>query len=180
MGIRRGYTLLELLVVLAVLLILGLAVSLTMEGNYANTRQKAAADLIRARIADARSRAIERGEWFRVAVSEDGTRLRVAPDTPQFATYAANEAPAFLATVTEDRFDKATAAVLADSGQEPARDGEWITIATLKPDGTCKEEQVLVEVREGDLAPIYIRVRGVTGTASVVRQPPPNLPGGRP
>ncbi|MCS7020925.1 MAG: prepilin-type N-terminal cleavage/methylation domain-containing protein [Gemmataceae bacterium] len=167
----QAYTLLELLVVLAVLLIVGLAVSLTLEGNYADTRQKAAADLLRARIADARSKAMERGQWFRVAISSDGTRVRVAPDTPEFAAYSADDPPVFTAAVTEDRLDKATLAVVSTGDSEQVQDGEWITVATLKPDGTCKEDQVLVEVREGNNAPIYVRIRGITGTAAIIRTP---------
>lgn len=169
-GRRGGYTLLELLAVLAVILILGLAASLTLEGNYADTRLKAAADLLRARIADARSRALERGQWYRVATSNDGRRLRVAPDTTEFAAYAADDPPAFNASVTEDQLDKATLRVVSvDGGNEPVRDGDWVTIATLKPDGTCKEDQVLVEVQEGNLAPLYVRIRGITGTAAILR-----------
>jgi Tfp pilus assembly protein FimT len=175
---RQGYTLLELLAVLAVIIILGLAASLTLEGNYANTRQKAAADLLRARLADARSKAMESGQWYRVAVSTDGSRLRVAPDTSEFATYVADDPPAFNASVTEDRLDKVTLSVQTlESGTEPVREGDWITIATVKPDGTCKEEQVLVEVREGNLAPLYVRIRGITGTAAIIRLPVPGAGG---
>jgi prepilin-type N-terminal cleavage/methylation domain-containing protein len=175
---RKGYTLLELLVVLAVILILGMAVTLTLEGNYANTRQKAAADLVRARIADARAKAMERGQWYRVAVSSDGSRLRVAPDGTEFAALSADDPPAFNASVTEDRLDKATVHVLADGDAEVVQEGDWITIATLKPDGTCKEDRVLVEVREGNQSPMYVRIRGITGTAAVVRTPPGVAAGG--
>jgi prepilin-type N-terminal cleavage/methylation domain-containing protein len=176
--LRKGYTLLELLVVLAVILILGMAVTLTLEGNYANTRQKAAAELVRARIADARAKAMERGQWYRVAVSSDGSRLRVAPDGTEFAALPADDPPAFNASVTEDRLDKATVHVLADGDAEVVQEGDWITIATLKPDGTCKEDRVLVEVREGNQSPIYVRIRGITGTAAVVRTPPGAATGG--
>jgi prepilin-type N-terminal cleavage/methylation domain-containing protein len=174
--LRVGYTLLELLVVLAVILILGMAVTLTLEGNYANTRQKAAADLIRARLADARAKAMERGQWYRLAVSQDGSRLRVAPDTAEFASLPADDPPALNSIVTEDRLDRATIHVLAEGENELVQEGDWITIATLKPDGTCKEDRVLLEVREANRSPIYIRIRGITGTAAVLRTPPGAAP----
>ena len=54
--------------------------------------------------------------------------------------------------------------------------GGWITIATVGPEGTCREDRAVVAVKERDFSPILIRVRGVIGNARVV--PPKN--GGRP
>jgi Tfp pilus assembly protein FimT len=176
---RHAYTLLELITVLALLIILGGAVVMTFDGHYSNTRQKAAADGVRARMADARANAMEQGTWYRLAVHTDGTRIRLAPDGPDFATLTADSSPAINSRVIEDRFEEGvTAQVVFDSDDQQHQDsGGWITIATVGPEGICKEDGALVRVKEKNFAPIDVRVRGVIGSARIVR---PQQNGGQP
>jgi len=170
---RPAYTVMEILVVLAILVILGGVLSQTFDGFHSNTRQKAAADTIRARLADARSKAMEQGTWYRLALHSDGTRIRLAPDGPDFATLTPDDPPALDSRVTEDKLDPATAELQFDSDDpHPQNADGWTTIATVGPYGTCKEDAATVVVKEKDFQPILIRVRGVTGTARVV--PPKN------
>src|SRR5438132_8200215 len=77
---RPGYTLMELLVVLALLLILGGLLAPTFSASSRDTGVKAGADLVRGRMEDARGNAIEDARPYRFAVSADGTRVRVSPD----------------------------------------------------------------------------------------------------
>jgi prepilin-type N-terminal cleavage/methylation domain-containing protein len=161
---RRGYTILELLVVLALLVILGAAILPSISGIAGNVRQKAASDLVRARMADARAKAIETNQPYRVALSDDGTRIRVGPDGADYATTPPDRPVGYQSKVTEDAIEKASAHVLLDPNDPPPEhDGGWTTVATFLPDGTCREAHVTVEVRERDFPPIRIRVRGVTG-----------------
>jgi len=168
---RHGYTLVELLIVLAVIIILGAVIGLTFDGHYGNTRQKAAADGVRARMADARAKAMEQGTWYRLAINTEGTRIRLAPDGPEFASLTADDPPSLDSRVTEDQFEQGvTAQVIFDSDDQQQQDSVgWITIATVGPEGICKEDGALVRVREKDFAPIDVRVRGVIGSARVVR-----------
>ncbi len=169
---RRGYTILEILVVLAVLVILGAAIVPTMSGYRGNTRQKSAGDGIRARLADARAKAMEKGTWYRLAISTDKTRIRLAPDGPDFGSSGTPDVPAFNASVSEDQFEEGVTAELKfdSDDMQPVTSGEWITIATVGPDGTCKEDAVTVVVKEGDYKPIEIRISGVTGTARFIKK----------
>ena len=168
---RQGYTLFEILVILTLLIILGAVIIPTLPSYYSNTRQKAAADGIRARLADARAKAMEQGTWYRLAISDDRTRIRLAPDGPDFASLTADETPSLGSRVTEDRFEEGvTAEVIFDSDDQMVKDsGGWITVATVGPDGTCKEDGARIVVRERDFQPIEIRVRGVTGNARYMR-----------
>jgi type II secretory pathway pseudopilin PulG len=177
---RNAYTLLELLVVLAVIIILGGAVTMTLDGYHSNTRQKAAADGIRTRMADARANAMEQGAWYRLAISTDGTRIRLAPDGPDFATLPADNPPAINSRVIEDRFEEGvTAEVIDDSDDGATLDtGGWRTIATVGPEGICKEDGALIRVKEKNFAPIDVRVRGVIGSARVLK--PQQKTGGQP
>jgi Tfp pilus assembly protein FimT len=176
---RQAYTLIELIVVLALLIILGGAVVMTFDGNYSNTRQKAAADGIRARMADARAKAMEQGTWYRLAIHTDRTRIRLAPDGPDFASLPADNPPSLDSRVTEDQFEQGvTAEVKFDSDDQQQQDSAgWITIATVGPEGICKEDGARILVREKDFKEIEVRVRGVIGSARIVR---PQQNGGRP
>jgi type II secretory pathway pseudopilin PulG len=164
---RAGYTILELVVVLALLIILGAVIIPSFAGFYGNSKQRAAADTVRQRLAEARAKAIERGMPFRVAVHADMTRIRVAPDGDQFASYTADDPAAFDSLATEDRLDEATVQLLLEPDDDrPPDAGGWITVATLRADATSKETRpAVVSVLQKDYAPIQIQVRGLTGHA---------------
>jgi Tfp pilus assembly protein FimT len=170
---RRGYTLFEVIIILALLIILGVALLPTLSGFYGNSRQRAAADTIRARLADARARAMEDGMPYRVAVHQDGTRIRMAPDTDEYLGLPADNPPAFNSKVIEDKLEPATAELVLDGGTEAAADAAgWITIVVFKPTGDCRDDRgATVAVKERDFKPILIQVRGVTGSASVTPAP---------
>ncbi len=173
-NIRTGYTLFEILVILVLLIILGAAILPTMNGFYSNTRQRSAADTVRSRLADARVKAMERGQAFRVAVHIEKNRIRLGPDGEDFASRIADDPPALDSLVTEDKLDPATAEVVVESGVEPpfTDAAGWVTIATFLPDGTCREGNVVVAVREQNFQPILIQVRGVTGSTRVLLNQP--------
>lgn len=170
---RRGYTLFEIIIILALLIILGVAILPTINGFYGNTRQRAAADAIRMRLADARSRAMEEGVPYRVSVHEDKTRIRLAPDTEEYMSIAADDPPAFNSKVIEDKLTPATAELIFDSTGEVLPDAAgWITIAVFKPSGDCKDDRgATIDVKERDFKPIRIQVRGVTGSTTVTPAP---------
>src|SRR5206468_2531482 len=127
-------------------------------------------DAVRGRMADARALAIEQGEPYRVAVNTDGTKLRIAPDRTDFDTLASSSSPGEsqrLVVVIEETFpDKVTAALV--DVPDPPKTGDWITIATFKQDGTCKEACATVEVREPGTRSMRVRVRGLNGVIEAV------------
>lgn len=164
---RRGYTLLELVVVLAILLLLAAVVLPSIGAFRGDTRSRAAADVIRGELATARGRAMDERRPYRVAIDATGTRIRRAPDGPDFAQTAAFGHADPSAIVVEYAFDQVTAEII--SGPETAvGDDGWRTIATLLHDGTGLEDNVVVGVREDGGAPLRIHVRGLTGTSRVL------------
>lgn len=166
---RAGFTLMESMAVLAVLLIIAAVTFPTFRGLKGNSDQKAAADVVRGRIADARGMAMEYGQPYRLAISADGTRIRLAPDTADFASLPAAEHASASATCLESRLDKCTAGLAADDeGSGPLGDGEWLTVGTFLPDGTCREVGTVVTVNESNFPPIRIQLRGVSGSSRVL------------
>lgn len=170
---RAGYTLLEMVAVLAVLLIIGAVAVPTFSGFFGNTKQRAASDIIRTRLAEARAKAMERGTPFRVAINSDKTRIRVAPDTAEFSSTTADDPPAYDSTVTEDKLEEVTVELVQEEGDDRTTDsGGWLTVATMRPDGSCKEAKtVTLTVKQSTFAPIQIQVRGLTGQARTISGP---------
>lgn len=163
---RRGVTLIEVLAILAIVIIFGALAGPSLMVMSGNSKQKGAADLIRSRIADARGRAIADGKPYRLAVQSDGTRIRVAPDGPNFTSPSSDPGDGTPMTfVVEDPLDKATASVDQVAGDDmmSTDSSGWKTIATFMPDGTCREATVTVTVHEDGFSPLLIHLRGLTG-----------------
>ncbi|MGL6097806.1 MAG: pilus assembly FimT family protein [Fimbriiglobus sp.] len=163
---RPGYTLIELLAVMAALIILGAVLLPTLSGLTRDTNVKAAGDLMRERVADARANAIGAGKPYRLAVSADGGRVRVGPDDESFTDpVSADDETPFMA---DDALPGAvTATPMADGDAPMTDDGGWVRVATFLPDGTCREDGAELELREPDVFPLRFVIRGLTGSASV-------------
>jgi prepilin-type N-terminal cleavage/methylation domain-containing protein len=165
---RRGFTLFELIAVMAVLVLLAAAVLPSIGSFRGDSNQRAAADFLRGELAVARARAMEEGVPYRLAVTEDGTRIRRAPDGLNFSEATVTTNPDANATGIEYTVKAVKVAVVAAEGQQAAVADGWITIATVMPDGTCREDITLVEIKEDDRPSMFVRVRGVTASSKVV------------
>jgi type II secretory pathway pseudopilin PulG len=172
---RKGYTVLEVVIVIAVLIVLGGVLVPTLSSYNGNTRQKATADLIRARIVEGRAKAMEQGAWYRLAISQDNSRIRLAPDGgvggTDFSSLTPGDPDAPDAKVVEDKLDHATAELILDPSDTRTPDGNWLTIMTVGPEGICKENNTTISIKEAEFQPIFIQVRGIVGSSAIV--PPP-------
>ncbi len=170
---RPGYTLLELLAVVAILILLGGILAPTITALGGDTKVKAGADVVRARMAEARAAAIDEGRAYRVAVSQDGTQVRVAPDDLDSATQAPTDDDGKGPVIVEDTLPQTVTAVpIPDEGATPVVDAAgFVRVVTFLPDGTCREASAVVEVREPGVHSMIVRVRGLTGATSVTAGP---------
>lgn len=175
---RRGFTLVEVLVVMAVLVILAAVILPSVGAFRGDSRPQAAVDLLRGELADARGRAKLENRPYRVAVGSNGTRLRRAPDGPEFAEAAAYDRPDGTSAAVEYALEHAVVELLSDPSAAAGADGAdgWQTVAVVLPDGTCLDDSITVGVREAD-APagagsLRVHIRGLTGTARVVTGAP--------
>src|SRR5947209_8598718 len=83
---RRGYSLLEVILVVAVIALVAALFVPTLENLYNPYKTQEAADSVRAAWALARTHAMEEGRSYRFAVVPGRGNFRVAPDEDEFWT----------------------------------------------------------------------------------------------
>lgn len=175
---RSGFTLIELIAVLVVVLILAGLIVPTLKGMKGNGDQKAAADVVRARLADARSLAMNDCIPYRLAINQDGIRIRYAPDGTDFADLPSSDVSGASTRVLECKIEHSSLVMTSyDSNSQVAGPDSagWITVATFQPDGTSLQDKAMIEVHSDGFPPMRIAFRGITGGSSVL---PPVKSGG--
>ena len=81
---RQAYTLMETVLVMALLVILGAVTVPSLSRLQSPFRVNAAVDSVRAAWAEARAHAVEQGRPYRFGVVPQSGHFRVAPDDPEF------------------------------------------------------------------------------------------------
>jgi type II secretory pathway pseudopilin PulG len=178
---RRGASLFESLVVLALLLIAAAVVTPTLTSLSGRTPLNAAADTVKARWADARARAVAEGRPYRFAVVEGTGKYRIAPDSPEFwgdggsAPVNPNDGspPPLVVEGALDpgiRFSSADAAAQGHNGQPGASSGGggsggWSCPVVFLPDGTTQQDVQIAFGGAGD-RPLVLRITAATGAYS--------------
>lgn len=170
--LAAGYTLIELIVVMAVIAILAALFIPTLSSVEGDRPIKAAGDLLRARIAEARYRAMEDGIRYRLALAPDGRRVRVAPDDDSFADRPPIEGDEGGPLVSDNVFPKdVTATVVSDeSGSATVDQYGWTRVATFEPLGTCRETVVEIELHQPGTYTLVLRLRGLTGNVHTFKR----------
>lgn len=171
---RRGFTLIEVMLVLAVLILLAAVLLPSISVFRGDSRPQAAVDSIRGELAIARGRAMIENRPYRIAIDETKTRIRRAPDGPDFATTPAADHADGGSTAVEYGLEHATAEILSDASVAPAIEGGWQTVAVVLPAGSCLDDAMTVRVQDRDNSQSVLRVqiRGLTATARVVANTP--------
>jgi prepilin-type N-terminal cleavage/methylation domain-containing protein len=181
---RQGYTLFEVILVLALLVLLAAITYPSVESMYGGYRVTAAVDQVCAAWAAAQSHAVDEGRPYRWAMAPDGKGYRVAPDGPNFAS--AEQTPPVQGEgqseilVLEETLPKGiTLAVSLGNSVDQAgtslpqderdQNAGTATVVFL-PDGTAREDAQLLF--QGTAAqPVRVTLRALTGivTRKVIR-----------
>jgi prepilin-type N-terminal cleavage/methylation domain-containing protein len=165
---RRGYTLLEVVLVLALLVVLAAMAYPSLDAMYGGYRLTAAVDMVRAGWAAARAHALDEGQAYRFAIIPGSGRFRIAPDSSDYwGDGGAPEPtdPANPPLIQEDSLPKRV--LFADvefgqGGQGSGDAGGWMPVATFLPDGTAREDVRITFQAHGG-RPLALKLRGMTG-----------------
>jgi Tfp pilus assembly protein FimT len=168
---RPAFTLMEVLLVIAVIIALSAVAYPTLAAMYGDVKVKAAADDVRAAWTEARSHAIEDGRAYRFAVQPGTGKYKVAPDADGFwdgsgGTGDDADAPPF--TFEGDLPN----GIVFQVGTDLPESGGWATVVVFHPDGGCSADvEVTLKEADDDGTPIVVKVRAMTGAVSVRKQP---------
>jgi prepilin-type N-terminal cleavage/methylation domain-containing protein len=181
--LRRGLTIVELVLVLAIIAAVAAVALPTIQGPLANFRLRTAADEVRTEWCLARTEAIRSGHpcAFRCAVDAERYCVQKATgptgddDVARPSADAGDDAPAddaaeLAAThslpdgvvfLTAQVDDPAAAGAAADA--PPGESGEWSDPIFFYPDGTASDARLTLKNDRGSTMDLVLR--GVTGTA---------------
>jgi prepilin-type N-terminal cleavage/methylation domain-containing protein len=179
-----AFTLFELMLVMALIVILGALSYPTFQSMVGGFRAQAAVDAVRASWAQARAKAMNDGVPYRFSVAPGKGNYRVAPDTPEF--WLGNEGtpkaadPASPPLVLEQTLPKTVRFSTPSAVQAGERAGNtedtsapigstdptaWSTVVVFLPDGTARADAELAILASG-ARPMLLRLRGLTGVVT--------------
>jgi len=180
--LRTGFTLLELVLVLAIIVAFSAIAVTSLDYVYPSHQMTRAADMVHAAWASARAHAIDEARPYRFAIVPNKGNYRIAPHDAEFWSNDPPPQPAdpdsgFL--ILSDalpkglRFNAAGAPDGAGSAGEPSSlpTGQvpieaWSTKAIFLPDGTAKSDVEIIFGAEG-ARQIHLRLRALTGAVTV-------------
>jgi prepilin-type N-terminal cleavage/methylation domain-containing protein len=165
---RPGFTLIEVMLVMVIILILAAVAYPTLSAMYGDVRVKAAADQVRAAWTEARARAIEDNRAYRFSVEPGTGRFRVAPDDPEFWD-GSNGGGSTDENAPPPHIEEGTLpnSISFEVPNDLPSDGTWTTVAVFKTDGSCDADIEIILKEDDDSTPLVVRVRAMTGAISV-------------
>lgn len=177
--IRRGYTLLELALVMALLVLLAGLAYPSLKSWYPYFKMNAAVDAVQTAWVQARTRAIDDGRPYRVAIVPGAGHFRIAPDAPEFwsgegpgsdrdAFVLADSLPEDVRFVLGPDDGGAPAGGLGQGVAQEVSPDAWQRVVDFLPDGTASEDVEVVLRLEGTRA-MKLRLRALTGSITVTR-----------
>lgn len=184
---RRGFTLVELLLVLALAVVLAALSWPAVRGPLSRMRLRQSAGQLEAIFAEAKYQAITTGDVYEVRYQRGGGRLEWSPSV-LFASYAEEEVKttsedtpsrrhefslppgiAFADDATtlsvDDGVDAVSSAERAGVGETDDASRDWSEPIWFYPDGTSSDAVIRLASRLG--VAVQVRLRGLTGTARV-------------
>ena len=166
---RPGYTLLEVILVVALLGIIAAVATPLLENMYGGSKLNAAADMVKARLADARGKAKEEGRPYRFAVMHNSGSCRVEPDIDDLNGPSSGDK----STCIEDKLPAEIKFAVKEGGSGDS--GEFATVVVFLPDGTAREDAEVSFGGQGNRS-LVLRVRASTGAVTTSENTEPSQP----
>lgn len=179
---RNGYTLLELILVIAIIVLFAGVSIPSINGMYSHYRLLASSDAVRAGWVRARSHAIDEGQRYRFAVVPGKGNFRIAPDSPEYwggslPTFDPNNPPLVLEDIlptpvtfaiegsggSRDDSDSAGSTSIPVGQVNP---GDWVGRAYFEVDGSAQDDVTITFESKG-AGRVILSLRALTGISSV-------------
>jgi prepilin-type N-terminal cleavage/methylation domain-containing protein len=178
---RDGYTLLEILLVMAIIIMIGAVAYPSIDSWYGSFKVQGGADAVRGAWAEARERAIQDGIAYRFAVVPGSTHFRVAPDRADYWTGATPEPddPTNPPLILERSLPKnvvfnvnggdnsaptaPTNEKSSSAEDDPVDTSQYVTLTVFLPNGTAQND-VSIRLDAKGASPLTLQLRSLTGT----------------
>ena len=167
---RRAYTLMEVILVMAlVLVVAGISVPV-IQTMMDDARQTAAIDMVRAKTAETRARAMESGVPWRLAYIPNTGVFQLAPDDS--TDWESMEQPfmekegLYRDTLPKGIVFGVNAGDIIGASEAGAAGSEWHTIGVYNYEGSAREDSITYFGKAG-IPPMAIELRGLTGTPTM-------------
>jgi prepilin-type N-terminal cleavage/methylation domain-containing protein len=181
---RNAYTLLELILVIAIIVLFAGVSIPTINGMYSHYRLLASSDAVRAGWVRARSHAVDEGQRYRFAVVPGKGNFRIAPDSAEYwggGTLPTPD-PDNPPLVLEDILPTPVTFAIEGSGGGSRDDsdslsstsipvgqvnaGDWVPRAYFEVDGSAAED-VTITFESRGAGRVILSLRALTGISSV-------------
>lgn len=168
-GRRAGFTLFELMLVMMIILIVAAITIPAIDAMMADGRVKAARDMVRARWADARGRAMREGRPYKFSIIANTGKFKIEPEDPNAPSDTEDAAYVLEGELPENVMIDTS--ISGPAGARPAGGSDYQTVAVYLPDGTARDD-VQVWIRSKDESQsIGLQLRALTGAVTMVDPP---------
>lgn len=159
---RSGYTLLELILVIVLILAAAAFAIPNIEGWVSRRRVHAEADKIKARLIEVRNLAMAEGRVYTFQIMVNGSGFKIEPEEASELTVEGAVEP----TIREQQLDSGVIFVkdleALKGSSVPAPTSTYETIVIFNPDGTAREDAQILFGTPG-VSVRAVGVRGLTG-----------------
>jgi prepilin-type N-terminal cleavage/methylation domain-containing protein len=172
-GQRYAYTLLEMMLVLAIIVIAAALSIPVMQTMLDDARQSAAGDMIRGKAAETRARAMESGRAWRLAYLPNTGVFQLAPDDAADWDNTGDQTPTEQDELIRDEMPKDIVLAMnagdIQAAQSAGAPGSgWQTIAVYLYDGSARDSDSITYFGKMGMPPLGVQIRALTGSATVL------------
>jgi prepilin-type N-terminal cleavage/methylation domain-containing protein len=170
---RTGYTLVEVVLVMAILVIVAAIAIPSLTGMLSSGNLEAAEDTVKAQLTKARNKAKEEGCSYKFCIKVNTGSYRIAPDSDEYwggtggsANSSNSNSSAPEGKVIEGKLpEKVCFSPPQGLSKSDGAGSDWSTVATFLSDGTAVDDAQVGIAVEGH-NPLLINLKGATGSIS--------------
>ena len=167
---RNGYTLFEIMLVLAILIIVGGLAMYSLSGMFKSSNLTAAADAVKSELTRTRNKAQEENRPYRFAVKVNTGSYRIAPDSDEYWGGSGGSGPdnnsagaGLENTVIEGNLPEKVCFSQPSGVSNGGGASDWSTAAVFSADGSALDDVQLGLSGEGGSGSVVIRLKAPTG-----------------